>query len=132
MGGKRVTMKYQDDDAQGFVDWFMADTTKHLEELREGLRSHNVPAEAWPEVAERLTAELSGALEKMRQQIREGTSRTRPPDYVRVDEGAYRLMQQKQQILENEIGARRQLSPPVKAKRTAAPRRATAAGTPRA
>ena len=125
-------MKYQNDDAQAFLDWFMADTTKHLEELRESLRSHNVPAEDWSEVAERLTAELSVTLEKMRQQIRDGTSRTRPPDYVRVDEGAYRLMQQKQQILENEIGARRQLTPPVKARRAAAPRRASGTGASRA
>src|SRR5687768_1783622 len=101
-------MTYEHDDAEAFVDWFMAGTTKHLEELRESLRSQNVPAEDWPHVSERLTAELSEALEKMRQQIRDGTARTRPADYVRVDDAAYRLVQQKQQILENEIGARRQ------------------------
>lgn len=101
-------MKYEHDDAETFLNWFMDGTTKHLEELRESLRSQNVPAEDWPAVSERLTAEISGALEKMRQQIRDGTARTRPVDYVRVDDAAYRLVQQKQQILENEIGARRQ------------------------
>ena len=101
-------MKYEHDDAQAFLDWFMADTTKQLDVLRESLRSQNVPAEHWPDVSEQLTAALSSALDRMRQHIREGTSRTRPADFVRVDEGAYRLLQQKQQILENEIGARRQ------------------------
>jgi hypothetical protein len=101
-------MKYEHDDADGFVDWFMAGTTKHLEELRESLRGQNVPAEDWPHVSERLTEELSTALDTMRQQIRDGTARTRPTDYVKVDDAAYRLAQQKQQILENEIGARRQ------------------------
>src|SRR5688572_2428571 len=101
-------MKYEHESADAFVDWFMDGTTKHLEELREGLRGQNVPVEDWPQVSERLTAELSRTLETMRQQIKDGTSRTRPVDYVRVDDAAYRLVQQKQQILENEIGARRQ------------------------
>lgn len=101
-------MKYEHDDAEAFVEWFMARTTTHLETLRESLRSDSVPAEHWPHLSERLTVELSGSLTVMRQQIREGTSRSRPADYVKVDDGAYRLAQQKQQIVENEVGARRQ------------------------
>ena len=101
-------MKYEHDDAEAFIEWFMFRTTAHLETLRESLRSQSVPAEHWPELSGRLTAELAGALNAMRQQIRDGTSRSRPADYVKVDDGAYRLAQQKQQIVENEVGARRQ------------------------
>lgn len=39
----------------------------------------------------------------MRQQIRDGTARTKPPDFIRVT--SYRLVQQKEQMVENEIGA---------------------------
>ena len=101
-------MKYEHDDAEAFIEWFMAPTTTHLQTLKESLRSHNVPDEDWPDVYGRLTARLAEALSTMRDQIRDGTARTRPTDYVRVDDAAHRLAQQKQQILENEIGARRQ------------------------
>ena len=101
-------MKYEHEHAEAFIEWFMAGTTTHLETLKESLRSQNVPTEHWSDVYGRLTGRLSEALDAMRQQIREGTSRSRPADYVRVDDSSYRLLQQKQQIVENEIGARRQ------------------------
>lgn len=101
-------MKYEPTDAAAFVEWFMAGTTTHLDTLKQSLRSQNVPAEDWPSVSVRMTTRLSEALDAMRRQIRDGTARTRPGDYVRVDDAAYRLLQQKQQIVENEIGARRQ------------------------
>ena len=41
----------------------------------------------------------------MRQQIRDGSARTKP-DFIRVTSN--RLVQQKERILENEIGARHQ------------------------
>ena len=101
-------MKYEHDDAGAFAEWFMGGATTHLETLKTSLRSQNIPAEDWPDVQARLTAALSEALTAMRQQIRDGTSVSRPSGFVAHDGGAYRLLQQKQQMLENEIGARRQ------------------------
>jgi hypothetical protein len=101
-------MTYQHDDAEAFVAWFLSPTTAHLQTLRESLHANNVPDAHWPDVSGRLTARLADELSGLRQRVLDGTARQRPSDFVRVDEGALRLAQQKQQILENETAARRQ------------------------
>jgi hypothetical protein len=101
-------MKLESDQSGAFLDWFMADTTVHLQTLRESLRSDNVDAERWPDVSTDLVAKLAFELDAIRQQSRNGTARVTTLADARPGDAPRRLLQQKQQIVENEIGARRQ------------------------
>ena len=100
-------MKLEHDQPEAFLAWFMADTSAHLQTLKESLRSHNVDAEQWPHVSGELVAKISSELDAIRLQSRNGTARVTPLEYALPGDAARRLLQQKQQILENEIGVRR-------------------------
>ena len=105
--GVGESVKLEHDQPEAFLAWFMADTSTHLQTLKESLRSHNVDAEQWPHVSSELVTMLSTQLGAIRQQSRSGTARVTTLEDARPGDEVRRLLQQKQQILENEIGVRR-------------------------